>query len=246
MFGVIIVTKDENLQKRLEMFCQNRGLIIRQKLNDLKLLKKDAQTSSVQYVFVDNACFKIEEVKNLCNLHKNIKWVIFLKGIKNIGDLPKNMSIVPYIRFAKQLDEILQKQNYFCVDRKTNQVVELKKIVSTFCLEAGIMPHLSGYKYVVCAIMHTILDIENAKYLTKQVYPKVAKKFGVSSSIVERTIRHALIVAGKTGKLVKINELLDADVFKPYERMSNGQFIFLVADRFLFDLKIMHNENMLQ
>ena len=237
MLRIILIATSNELIKKVNNFCGKHGFNIIRRCKSINQARKSVNVLMPEYVFVE--CGEGEEERCL-NAFYGVKVVLFKQNCEYVES--KTQIILPQSGFNQKLLNFISKHNLFGVERKTGKVIDLKKSISTFCLEIGILPHLSGYKYVVYAIIVTILNIENAKYLTKQVYPKVAQKFGVSESVVERTIRHALIVAGKTGKLAKINDLIEADVFSPTERISNGQFISLVADRFLFKIKIMNSE----
>lgn len=237
MIGIILIATDNELIKRITKFCDRNGFAILNIFKTVGGAKKSLDEIVPDYVFVE--CGE-SGFQNCLQVFKNIKLVFFTNKRFNVHFNHENYLVLPQEKFNQELLHHIAKHNLLVVDRRTGKVVDLKKRVSTFCLEAGILPHLSGYKYVVYAIIVTILNFEKAKYLTKQVYPKVAQKFGVSESIVERTIRHALIVAGKTGKLSKLNDLIEANVFNPTERISNGQFISVVADRFLYELKVLN------
>ncbi len=237
MLRILLIATSNKLINKVNNFCEKHGFIIVKRCRNINEAKKCVSVLMPEYVFVE--CGDGKEEKCLKTFY-GVKTVLFSQNCEYIES--KTHIVLPQSGFNQKLFGFLSKHSLIGVERKTGRVVDLKKSISTFCLEIGILPHLSGYKYVIYAIIVTILNVENAKYLTKQVYPKVAQKFGVSESVVERTIRHALIVAGKTGKLAKINDLIEADVFSPTERISNGQFISLVADRFLFKLKIANGE----
>ncbi len=239
MQNLVVIAKNKELKISLKLFCEKYGFFIAKTFKSIQDFLQQKQ----QYDIILVEYSQDENFECLLKMCQKSKIAVFASG--NLRDAFKqriNTKLFLNGNFCLLL-EFLCGQTYVCVERKTGRVVDLEKRISTFCLEAGILPHLSGYRYVVEAIVSTMLDMDNMRYLTKQVYPKVAQKFHVTSSIVERTIRHALIVAGQTGKLSKINELISAQVFEPNERVSNGQFISLVADRFLFNLKILNSKD---
>ena len=237
MQNLVVIAKSKELKTSLKLFCEKYGFIISrffQSINDFLEQKQKCDAIFVEY-------FEEENLRRLLKKSQKAKIAIFAKD-EFKEKLGTNAKVFFNGNFCLLL-KFLSGKSYVCIERKTGRAVDLENKVSTFCLEAGILPHLSGYRYVIEAIISTMLDMENMRFLTKQVYPKVAQKFQLTSSIVERTIRHALIVAGQTGKLKKINDLICAQVFEPNERVSNGQFISLVADRFLFSLKILNSKD---
>ncbi|MBP5662561.1 MAG: sporulation initiation factor Spo0A C-terminal domain-containing protein, partial [Clostridia bacterium] len=52
-------------------------------------------------------------------------------------------------------------------------------------------------------------------------------------SKVERAIRHAIEVAWTRGKIESINEIFGFRVYGRNDKPTNGEFIALIADRFI-------------
>ena len=71
--------------------------------------------------------------------------------------------------------------------------------------------------------------------VTKELYPKIGKKFETSASKVERAIRHAIEVAWNRGRTEAISSIFGAKVYIGNERPTNSEFIALVADKLLLE-----------
>ena len=67
--------------------------------------------------------------------------------------------------------------------------------------------------------------------ITKELYPGIARKFGTTSSKVERAIRHAIEVAWNRGRIDALDEAFGKNVCSLDDKPTNGEFIALVADR---------------
>ena len=67
--------------------------------------------------------------------------------------------------------------------------------------------------------------------ITKELYPGIARKFGTTSSKVERAIRHAIEVAWNRGRIDALDEAFGKNVCSLADKPTNGEFIALVADR---------------
>jgi len=67
--------------------------------------------------------------------------------------------------------------------------------------------------------------------ITKELYPAIARRFGTSSSKVERAIRHAIEVAWSRGRIDTLNKTFGCCVARPEEKPTNGEFIALIADK---------------
>lgn len=79
------------------------------------------------------------------------------------------------------------------VTTKTDTNHSVEQLATEFVKNAGMPPHLLGYKYTARAIQ---LCIEDPGYLdgqiTKRLYPDIASEFDTKPSRVERSIRHAI------------------------------------------------------
>ena len=65
---------------------------------------------------------------------------------------------------------------------------DLEFLVTEFIHELGVPAHIKGYQYVRTAIMMVVENMELLNYITKQLYPVIAKKYSTTSSRVERAI----------------------------------------------------------
>ena len=109
-----------------------------------------------------------------------------------------------------------------------------EKITSVF-LVAGIPAHIKGYHYLREGIRMVYYNPQLINRITKELYPGIAKRFGTSSSKVERAIRHAIEVAWTRGKIENLNALFGYNVYGKNDKPTNGEFIALVADKLLME-----------
>lgn len=80
------------------------------------------------------------------------------------------------------------------------------------------------------AILMAIEDCNRINYITKLLYPEIAKKCKTTTSSVERAIRHAIEVAWSRGKLDTLEALFGYTVSNGKGKPTNSEFIALVAD----------------
>lgn len=105
--------------------------------------------------------------------------------------------------------------------------------ISSVFLSIGIPAHIKGYHFLREAVNMVIDKPDSINRITKELYPGIAKKFGTSPSKVERAIRHAIEVAWTRGKIESINEIFGFRVYGRNDKPTNGEFIALIADRFI-------------
>lgn len=107
---------------------------------------------------------------------------------------------------------------------------DLEAQVTKIIHQIGVPAHIKGYQYLRTAIIMTIHDNEVINSVTKVLYPSVAKKYGTTSSRVERAIRHAIEVAWDRGDLDVLNSFFGYTVQNSRGKPTNSEFIAMIAD----------------
>lgn len=121
--------------------------------------------------------------------------------------------------------ELLKSEKNDTKETSTTEV-QLKKVM----LQIGIPAHIKGYRYVQKAILLVIDDPKKIEYVTKDLYPTVAKYFDTTSSKVERAIRHAIETAWDRGNPEKLNEIFGYTIAFEKGKATNSEFIAGIAE----------------
>lgn len=114
----------------------------------------------------------------------------------------------------------------------------LETKVTNILHEIGVPAHIRGYHYMREAIIMSVNDMDVLNYITKELYPSIAKKCDTTPSRVERAIRHAIEVAWNRGKIDAIDELFGYTINNHKGKPTNSEFIALIADRLRLEQKI--------
>ena len=114
---------------------------------------------------------------------------------------------------------------------------DLEALVTDFIHELGVPAHIKGYQYVRTAIMMVVENMELLNYITKQLYPVIAKKYSTTSSRVERAIRHSIEVAWSRGRPETMNQIFGYTIDTGKGKPTNSEFIAMVADRIRLQVK---------
>lgn len=114
---------------------------------------------------------------------------------------------------------------------------DLETIVTNFIHELGIPAHIKGYQYIRTAIMMSVENMEVINFITKLLYPSIAKQYSTTSSRVERAIRHSIEVAWNRGRPETMNEIFGYTIHTGRGKPTNSEFIAMVADRIRLQLK---------
>ena len=115
---------------------------------------------------------------------------------------------------------------------------DMEIIVTDVIHQLGVPAHIKGYHYLRTAILASIEDKELLESVTKMLYPTVAKKFGTTSSRVERAIRHAIEIAWDRGDIDTLNAFFGYTVNTCKGKPTNSEFIALITDKLRLKHKI--------
>ena len=102
----------------------------------------------------------------------------------------------------------------------------------------GVPAHIKGYQYLRTAILMATDDPEIINYVTKMLYPTVAKQYKTTSSRVERAIRHAIEVAWDRGDVDVLNEYFGYTIQNNRGKPTNSEFIAMISDRLRLSMKV--------
>lgn len=112
---------------------------------------------------------------------------------------------------------------------------KLEQEVTKMIRELGIPAHIKGYHYIRESIVMAVKDGSILNYITKMLYPSIAKKYKTTSSSVERAIRHAIDVAFSRGQAEYLEEMFGYRIRSG--KPTNSEFIALVADKMRLEIK---------
>ena len=113
--------------------------------------------------------------------------------------------------------------------------ISMEAKVTAIIHEVGVPAHIKGYQYLREAICIAVDDMDVINAVTKVLYPAVAKKFGTTSSRVERAIRHAIEVAWDRGDLETLQKYFGYTVSNAKGKPTNSEFIAMIADRLVLE-----------
>lgn len=115
--------------------------------------------------------------------------------------------------------------------------LDLEALVTEFIHELGVPAHIKGYQYLRTAIMMVVENMDMLNFITKQLYPDIAKAYNTTASRVERAIRHSIEVAWTRGKPETMNDLFGYTIHTAKGKPTNSEFIAMVADKIRLQIK---------
>ena len=152
------------------------------------------------------------------------------QSCERICELIRDIASVPKITSLPSSAKIAQ-------PTAKGESVDLETVVTDFIHELGVPAHIKGYQYIRSAIMMVVENMDLLNFITKQLYPEIAKAYNTTASSVERAIRHSIEVAWSRGKPEIMNEIFGYTIHTGKGKPTNSEFIAMVADRIRLTLK---------
>jgi len=147
-----------------------------------------------------------------------------LSGLGVMYYYPKPCRIAEIVICIKQMvsreSELPQKRGSHRFD---------EEITEAF-LNAGVMPHLQGFRFLREATRRAIEDRSVLDGVTKILYPELAKTFNTTPECIERSMRNALESAWRNGDEERRRKYFDSQLSRMQARPTNSRFILMVAD----------------
>ena len=134
-------------------------------------------------------------------------------------------SLLSYIETS-----VIAKEKRAAMGDKLSELPDMEAQVTKIIHQIGVPAHIKGYQYLRCAILMAIDDSDIINSVTKVLYPSVAKKFGTTTSRVERAIRHAIEVAWDRGDVDTLNSYFGYTIQNSRGKPTNSEFIAMIAD----------------
>ena len=198
------------------------------------------------------------------NVNKSIKTkplfiIISSMGNQSMVEYACKLGVIYYIMKPYNLDSMLHRilqaamlhmrsewdvkkkeRTYVMQEYGMSNYIEttLENDVTDIIREIGIPAHIKGYQYIREAIMLTVNDMNLLNYITKLLYPAIAKKYKTTSSSVERAIRHAIEVAWNKGQIDVLEEMFGYTISAGKGKPTNSEFIALIADKLRLEYRM--------
>jgi len=113
----------------------------------------------------------------------------------------------------------------------------LEEQVTGLLHEIGVPANIRGYRCLRTAILITVENLDLLQFVTKELYPSIARELNTTPSSVERAIRHAIGLVWDHGNIKALDKLFGYSVETRKKKPSNSEFIALIADKFRLENK---------
>lgn len=198
-------------------------------LEVVELIREDGELDSVKIIFLTTV-----GSPRIINMAFNLGADYYIMKPYSIEILAKRIVQMAgeSLEDSGDVEELLQKNN------ENYELNSIENDVTEIIRDIGIPAHIKGYQYIREGIIMSINDMNMLNYITKLLYPSIAKKYKTTSSSVERAIRHAIEVAWGRGKIEVIEDLFGYTVSAGKGKPTNSEFIALIADKLRIQYKL--------
>lgn len=101
---------------------------------------------------------------------------------------------------------------------------KLDATISYFLIHLGVRYHMRGFRYFKYAIKLVYQNPTEYEYMTKALYPAVAKYFDTKPSAIERSMRYAI------NSMLATSEIREEVFSGPARVYTNKEFIYGIVD----------------
>lgn len=242
--NVLVIDSNESLTKDIEKYFGSNELIkVVAKANDGEegLSYIINHHHDVDIIVMDlilpklDGLFLLQEMDKR-NINKNVIVMTNFRDEKTI--MEANQYGIDYymlkpINFQNLEKRILSVNIY----KNKNKLFNQEAIIADMLHRLGIPSHIRGYQYIKEGIMIVYKGGNHISYITKDVYPEIAKKFETTPTRVERAIRHAIEISWTRGDMNLMEETFGNSLDINRDKPTNSEYLTTIADK----IKISHN-----
>lgn len=245
---VLVIDSNESMTKDVKKYFSSHEVI------EVVACKKDGE----------------EGLSYILNNHNNIDVIVMdlilpkLDGLFILGELEKreiNKNIIITTSFKD--DRVMDEANEYGVDyymlkpvnfmslekrilsvslqKKNDRLFNQEAIVTDMLHNLGIPSHIRGYQYIKEGILFVYKNGHNISYITKDVYPEIARKFKTTPTRVERAIRHAIEISWNRGDLDLMEGIFGNSLNVNRDKPTNAEYLTTIADRLKINQNLIYN-----
>ena len=233
--NILLADADEEFRSALEaLLAQESDLCVYESTGDAERAAKVLRGGGVDIVVMDlvlrggDGMALLEELNRLSSRPSVLVLSAFLHSrlINRSAQLGADYFLLKPCRAS----DVVHRLRQLTVQQPfTHSSLETQ--VTMIIHQIGVPAHIKGYQYLREAILIAVEDMDVINAVTKVLYPEVAKRFGTTSSRVERAIRHAIEVAWDRGDLETLQKYFGYTVSTSKGKPTNSEFIAMIADR---------------
>lgn len=236
--NVLVIDNNESLTKDVEKYFSSHEVIkVVKCVNDgdegLSFIINNV--SSLDVIVMDlilpglDGLFILQELKRR-NINKNIIITTNFKDervIEEANNYGVDYFMLKPINFMSLEKRIINA----CLFKDNNNVFNQEADIADMLHKLGIPSHVRGYQYIKEGIKIINRSNNNLAYVTKEIYPEIARKYETTPTRVERAIRHAIEISWSRGDMGLMEETFGNSLNVNRDKPTNSEYLTTLADR---------------
>ena len=152
------------------------------------------------------------------------------KYLKELGELLRRANELVSALEAEELPPELLTESSREQGKKEEAEPKKESEVSKLLRDLGIPANIRGYHYIRTGIMLALKDPEILHFITKDLYPAIAKEYETTATKVERAIRHAVEKSMVQGDSKLLEEIFSYSYSSKKGKPTNAEYIATLVD----------------
>ncbi len=248
--NVLVIDNDESLTRDIEKYfsshevikvvaCKNDGeeglSYILNHQNEIDVIVMDIILAKLDGLFILGELAKR-------NINKNIIITSNFKDEKVLGEASSYgidyymLKPVSFLSLEKRILAIELNQNDI-----SNGLFSQEAKLTDLLHNLGVPSHIRGYQYLKEGILIVYRKGNVLSYVTKDVYPEIARKFRTTPTRVERAIRHAIEVSWNRGDINLMEHIFGNSLNVNRDKPTNAEYLSTLADKIKIDNNLIYN-----
>ena len=246
--SVLVIDNNESLTNDIKKYFSNHEVI------KVVACCKDGEeglsyiinnSNSIDVVVMDlilpklDGLFVLQELSKR-GINKNIIVTTSFRD-ENVMEEANSYGVDYYM--LKPVNFIKKKKRILSVNLKknSNKLFNQEAIVADMLHRLGIPSHIRGYQYIKEGIMIVYKGGNKISYITKDVYPEIAKRYDTTPTRVERAIRHAIEISWSRGDMGLMEETFGNSLNVNRDKPTNAEYLTTLADKIRINQNLIMN-----
>ena len=248
--NVLVIDSNKSMTKDIEKYfgshevikvvaCINDGeeglRYIINNTQDIDVIVMDLILPKLDGIFILNELSRRRIKKNVI-ITTNFKDDKILDEVNNLGINFYMLKPVSFLSLERRITAIDINNNL-----KNNKVFNQEAVITDLLHSLGVPSHIRGYQYIREGIKIVYQNNNISTYITKDVYPEIARKFNTTATRVERAIRHAIEISWSRGDINLMEDIFGNSVNVNRDKPTNSEFLTTLADRLKVSNNLIYN-----
>ena len=219
--------------------CKNDGeeglSYIINNVNNIDVILMDLILPKMDGLFILSELAKRNIQKNIL-IMTNFKNDRILEEANNYGIKYYMLKPINYLGLEKRLLNMND-----TIKTVNNKIFNQEAVITDLLHNLGIPSHIRGYQYIKEGISIVYRSSKMLSYITKDVYPEIARKFDTTPTRVERAIRHAIEISWTRGDINLMEDIFGNSLNVNRDKPTNAEYLATLADKLRVDNNLVYS-----